>query len=77
MVKVPGTAAGVPAFEELTAAGLNINVTLMFSLAHYENIAQAYVRGLKRCATPNRVASVASFFVSRVDGVVDAILDSY
>ena len=77
MVKVPGTAAGVPAFEELTAAGFNINVTLMFSLAHYESIAQAYVRGLKRCPTPNRVASVASFFVSRVDGVVDAMLDSH
>ena len=75
MVKVPATPAGVHAFEELTAAGLNINVTLMFSLKHYEDIAQAYVRGLKRCATPERVASVASFFVSRVDATVDAALD--
>ena len=76
MVKVPATPAGVPAFEALTAAGLNINVTLMFSLKHYEDIAQAYVRGLERCPTPERVASVASFFVSRVDGVVDTLLDN-
>ena len=76
MVKVPATPAGVPAFEELTAAGLNINVTLMFSLKHYEDIALAYVRGLKRCSTPERVASVASFFVSRVDALVDNLLDA-
>ena len=77
MVKVPATPAGVPAFEELIAAGLNINVTLMFSLKHYEDIAQAYVRGLKRCANPERVASVASFFVSRVDAIVDNTLDDH
>jgi len=76
MVKVPSTPAGVGAFEELTAAGLNINCTLMFSLDHYENIAQAYIRGLKRCDDPTRVASVASFFVSRVDGAVDKALQA-
>ena len=75
MIKVPSTPAGVPAFEELTAAGINVNVTLMFSLKHYEDIANAYVRGLTRCDTPERVASVASFFVSRVDGVVDKALE--
>ncbi|MEM7483270.1 MAG: bifunctional transaldolase/phosoglucose isomerase [Acidobacteriota bacterium] len=76
MVKVPGTAAGVPAIEALTADGININVTLLFALADYEAVAQAYVRGLERCTAPERVASVASFFVSRVDSAVDAQLES-
>jgi transaldolase len=67
MIKVPGTAAGVPAFETLIAEGVNVNVTLMFSLATYEAVAQAYLRGLGRCRTPESIASVASFFVSRVD----------
>ena len=75
MIKVPATPAGVPALETLTAAGLNINVTLMFSLRHYEDVAQAYVRGLSQCDTPDRIASVASFFVSRVEAAVDAALD--
>jgi transaldolase len=74
MVKVPATGAGVPAVEALIAAGLNINVTLMFSLQHYEDIAQAYIRGLARCEHPERVASVASFFVSRVEAAVDEAL---
>ena len=74
MIKVPATPAGVPAVEELIAAGLNINVTLMFSLQHYEDIAQAYLRGLVRCEQPERVASVASFFVSRVESAVDDAL---
>jgi transaldolase len=75
MIKVPSTPAGVPAFEQLIADGLNINVTLMFSLAHYEAVAQAYIRGLKKCKHPDHVASVASFFVSRVDTIVDKALD--
>ncbi len=74
MVKVPATTAGIPAVEELLAAGINVNVTLMFSLAHYEAVATAYLRGLERAAHPERVASVASFFVSRLDTVVDARL---
>jgi transaldolase/glucose-6-phosphate isomerase len=75
MIKVPATAEGIPAIEQLIADGINVNVTLMFSLAHYEAVAQAYVRGLERCAVPARVASVASFFVSRVDTVVDKALE--
>ncbi|HWH78377.1 MAG TPA: transaldolase, partial [Candidatus Binatus sp.] len=74
MIKVPATAAGIPAIEQLIADGLSINVTLMFSMAHYEAVARAYLKGLERCATPAQVASVASFFVSRVDTVVDKSL---
>jgi transaldolase len=75
MIKVPGTAAGVEAIETLIGDGININSTLLFSLAGYTAIAEAYVAGLERAAAPDQVASVASFFVSRIDGVVDAALD--
>jgi len=75
MIKVPATTAGVPALESLIATGINVNATLMFSLAHYEAIAQAFVRGAERAPTPERVASVASFFVSRVDTKTDTALD--
>jgi transaldolase len=75
MIKVPGTAQGIPAVEELLASGINVNITLMFSLAHYEAVAQAYVRGLKRTKEPSKIASVASFFVSRVDTLVDEQLE--
>ena len=75
MVKVPATEAGPPALEELIARGLNINATLMFSLSHYEAIAQAYARGAARSPNPDRVGSVASFFVSRVDTKTDAALE--
>ncbi len=76
MVKVPATPAGIPAIEALIAEGININVTLMFSMSHYEAVARAYVKGLERCANPAKVASVASFFVSRVDTVVDKALEN-
>lgn len=76
MIKVPATPEGIPAIESLIAEGININITLMFSLNHYEAVAHAYLRGLARCATPERVASVASFFVSRVDTVVDRSLET-
>jgi transaldolase len=76
MIKVPATSAGVPAFEALIADGVNVNVTLMFSLKHYEDVAQAYIRGLGKCAHPGNVASVASFFVSRVDSMVDKALEA-
>src|SRR5919106_6095840 len=76
MIKVPGTPEGVPAFEQLIADGVNVNVTLMFSMSHYEAVARAYVNGLQRCANPAQVASVASFFVSRVDTAVDKALES-
>lgn len=78
MIKVPGTQAGVKAFEELTAHGINVNVTLLFSVKRYREIANAYIRGLERRHADghdiNRIASVASFFVSRVDGAVDQFL---
>lgn len=79
MIKVPGTKAGVVAFEQLIRQGINVNVTLLFSVQRYLEIAQAYVSGLQaRHADGNRVdniASVASFFVSRVDTEVDAALE--
>jgi len=75
MIKVPATTAGVPAVEALLAEGINVNVTLMFSLAHYEAVAAAYLRGVARCERPDRVSSVASFFVSRVDTLVDRALE--
>jgi transaldolase len=74
MIKVPATAAGIPAIENLIAAGINVNATLMFSLADYEAVATAYIRGLERRDDPSGVASVASFFVSRVDTKIDAAL---
>ena len=76
MVKIPSTVQGVQAVEVLIADGININITLMFSLAHYEAVAQAYLRGLKRNAKPHQVSSVASFFVSRVDTEVDRALEA-
>jgi transaldolase len=75
MIKVPATSAGLPAVETLIGEGINVNVTLIFSLANYEDVAEAYIAGLERLATTggdvSRVASVASFFVSRVDSAVD------
>jgi transaldolase len=76
MIKVPATPEGIPAVEQLIADGVNVNITLMFSMNHYEAVAGAYVRGLTRCAHPERVASVASFFVSRVDTMVDKALQN-
>ncbi len=76
MIKVPATPAGIPAIEELTAEGSNVNVTLIFSLSHYEAVAHAYIQGLRRHPDPRRVASVASFFVSREDTVVDRTLET-
>ena len=74
MVKVVGTSEGIAAVEALIAEGINVNITLMFSLRHYEAVAAAYIRGLERCRRPERIASVASFFVSRVDVQVDRAL---
>jgi transaldolase len=75
MIKVPATDAGVPAIEELTAAGVNVNVTLLFSLERYEQVIEAYLAGLERRVGDGRpvdsIASVASFFVSRIDSAVD------
>ena len=76
MIKVPATPEGIPAIQELIAEGVNVNITLMFSMSHYEAVARAYIRGLERCADPAKVASVASFFVSRVDTMVDRALET-
>ena len=79
MVKVPATAAGVPAIRQLIADGININVTLIFSLERYADVKEAYIQGLeerRKAGKPiDKVASVASFFVSRVDTNIDARLD--
>ncbi|HUK41604.1 MAG TPA: transaldolase, partial [Candidatus Acidoferrales bacterium] len=76
MIKVPATPEGIPAVETLIAEGINVNITLMFSMAHYEDVARAYINGLSRSANPAKIASVASFFVSRVDTMVDRALES-
>ncbi|MCP4418517.1 MAG: bifunctional transaldolase/phosoglucose isomerase [Chloroflexi bacterium] len=80
MIKVPATPEGIPAIETLTADGLNINVTLIFSLSSYEDVMNAYISGLeKRLAAGqaiNNISSVASFFVSRVDTAVDNALNA-
>ncbi|MEZ4502388.1 MAG: transaldolase [Dehalococcoidia bacterium] len=75
MIKVPGTAEGLPAVTELIAEGVNVNITLLFAVSTYERVAEAYIEGLERrhaAGLPlDSVASVASFFVSRVDTAVD------
>jgi transaldolase/glucose-6-phosphate isomerase len=78
MVKVPATRAGIPAIQELIAAGVNVNVTLLFSRTMYEAVAEAYATGLEHRAAAGheleRVASVASFFISRIDSAIDDLL---
>ena len=78
MIKVPATAAGIPAIEVLTARGVNVNVTLLFSVERYEQVIDAYVAGLERRVSRGQpvdaIASVASFFVSRVDTKADHLL---
>jgi transaldolase len=78
-VKIPATKPGLPAIEDMIAKGKSINVTLIFSLERYEEVARAYIRGLERLVAgggdPGMVASVASFFVSRVDTETDRRLD--
>ena len=80
LIKVPATPQGVLAFEALTAHGISVNVTLIFSLHHYMQVAEAYIRGLKRWVAgggdAQRVKSVASIFLSRVDTLVDKRLDA-
>jgi transaldolase len=76
MIKVPATAAGIPAIETLIAQGINVNITLMFSLEHYEAVAKAYLHGLIGNPGRHHVASVASIFVSRLDAVADPLLDA-
>jgi transaldolase len=79
MIKVPATPAGIPAIESLIGEGININVTLIFSLEQYETVAAAYIAGLEKLALAGgdvgKVASVASFFISRIDAAVDKALE--
>jgi len=78
MIKVPGTTEGIPAFQQLISEGININVTLLFSREVYKRVADAYIAGLEQLAARggdvSRIASVASFFISRIDNSVDAIV---
>jgi transaldolase/glucose-6-phosphate isomerase len=78
MIKVPATAEGIPAIEQLISEGININVTLLFARGMYEQVADAYLTGLERFVQsggdPAGVASVASFFISRIDSAIDSII---
>ncbi len=80
MIKIPATPQGLPAIEQCLYEGLNINVTLLFSVAAYREVAWAYVRALERRAQEgkpiDRIASVASFFVSRIDTLADSLLEA-
>ena len=80
MIKVPGTSQGIPAFRQLISEGINVNVTLLFAQEVYEQVAEAYIAGLeefvKHGGDARRMASVASFFVSRIDTLVDGQLDA-
>ncbi len=80
MIKVPATPAGIPAIEHLIGAGMNINVTLIFSLEVYEAVVNAYISGLEKLATAggdvSKVSSVASFFLSHIDTLVDSLAEA-
>jgi len=80
MIKIPGTPECLPAIEEVLAAGINVNVTLLFSVAAYEQVARTYIRALRRRADAGQpidhIASVASFFVSRIDALIDKRIDA-
>lgn len=79
LVKVPGTPAGIEAFEKAIKGGFSVNVTLLFSITNYESVARAYIRGLQARNDAgediSRIASVASFFLSRIDTQVDRLID--
>jgi transaldolase/glucose-6-phosphate isomerase len=80
MIKIPGTVEGIPAFQQAISEGINVNVTLLFAQDVYVKVAEAYIAGLEQYAANggdvSRMASVASFFISRIDSAVDAIIDS-
>src|SRR5262249_53499608 len=79
MIKVPGTEAAIPAIEQLTSEGININVTLLFAQPFYERVAEAFIKGLETYSGQggdvSKVASVASFFVSRIDTAIDNLIN--
>jgi transaldolase len=74
MIKVPATLEGLPAITALIAAGISVNVTLIFSVKRYGQVIEAYMKGIEQCEDSSRVHSVASFFISRIDSSVDALL---
>ena len=78
MIKIPGTSEGIPAFQQAISEGINVNVTLLFAQEVYVKVAEAYIAGLEQYAAGggdvSRMASVASFFISRIDSAVDAII---
>ena len=80
MIKIPGTAEGLPAIQQALSEGININVTLLFAQDVYVKVAEAYIAGLEQFAKSggdvSKMASVASFFISRIDSAVDAIIDT-
>src|SRR5579871_5712573 len=80
MIKVPGTTAGIPAIQQLISEGININVTLLFAQEVYEKVAEAYIAGVEALAARGgnvkKMASVASFFISRIDSAVDEQLNA-
>ena len=80
MIKVPGTPEGIPAFQQLISEGINVNVTLLFAFDVYVRVAEAYVAGVeafvKSGGDPSKVASVASFFISRIDTLVDGEIEA-
>jgi transaldolase/glucose-6-phosphate isomerase len=79
MIKVPATPEGISAIEQLISEGMNVNVTLLFSQDAYERVAKAYIAGLEKRSAQGKplehVASVASFFISRIDSAIDKLLD--
>ena len=79
MIKVPGTAEGIPAFRQLIGEGINVNVTLLFAQEVYEQVAAAFIDGVEKFSAGggdvSRIASVASFFISRIDSLVDSLLN--
>lgn len=81
MIKVPATPAGIPAIRQLISEGINVNVTLLFHMSMYEAVADAYISGLETFVAnggdPKRVASVASFFISRIDSLIDSTIEAH
>jgi transaldolase len=74
MIKVPATIEGLPAITALIAAGISVNVTLIFSVKRYGQVIEAYMNGIEQCENPSQVHSVASFFISRIDSSIDGLL---
>jgi transaldolase len=74
MIKVPATLEGLPAITALIAFGISVNVTLIFSVKRYGQVIEAYMKGIEQCEDPSKVHSVASFFISRIDSSIDALL---